>query len=600
MVDGPRGTRRRIRRSVVLAALLILGVITAASPPASAHAEYVKSTPESFAIWSYAPPSVTVTVSEAVQPGSQALVVTNPSGLPVDIGPTVLSPTDPTTFSVKLAGVTPAVYTVVWSVISADDGHFTTGYFYFMVRYANGTLSGAFPLGPPPGFGTSPSAQPIPPGEIIFRATLFVSFAIILGGILFTEIVWRPSRDVLDDGSAAAAGKGLRAILKLGRIAGIIFLASILGLWVQALAGVKIGGPGDLVGSSFLLSLAIRVPLALGMIGLFHYALGHSQPDPWSKEVRTDLLYALVFAFVALGAESATSHSASSAPAWWPAGPLVDAMHLYGASLWVGGLVVLAWSWPSVRKLGSPAFTWSVLGAFSRTAVLAVALLVLGGILLAIMLVGSLYALFEMPYGWTVLVKASLLLPMVLIGASNRLHIRRHRKKAAGGSKPGVVHRRVRAEVVLGVAILIATAFLTSMNPPVTPGTTPYLSENAATQGLFALFQSFPYPKAPGSYLFTILMWVEANGSPYVNMGNATATLTFLRLGGGVNETVTMLGPHGPNHWYIQSDAMSQPGTYNILATFTRPDGFRPLFPFQATVYTPLYLPFDASPGPLG
>ena len=600
MVDRPRRTRGRIPRSVILAALLVLGVIAVSAAPASAHAEFVKSTPAPYGLWSYAPTSVTLTLSEDIQPGSQALVVTNEKQIPVDVPPTVLSPTDPRTISVTLQGVTPGVYTVVWSVISADDGHFTTGYFYFMVRYANGTLSGAFPLGPPPGFGTSPSAQPIPPGEIIFRATLFVSFAIILGGILFLEIVWRPSRELLEDGSEESAGKGLRVILKLGLLAGLIFLGSILGLWAQALVGVKISGPGDLVSSPFLASLAVRVPLAVGMIGLFHYALGHSHPDPWSKEVRTDLLYALVFAFVALGAESATSHSASSAPAWWPAGPLVDAMHLYGASLWVGGLIVLAWSWPSVRKLASPAFTWSVLGAFSRTAVLALALLVLGGILLAIMLVGSLYALFEMPYGWTVLVKASLLVPMVLLGASNRLHIRRHRRKPRTESTPEVAHRRVRAEVVLGVAILVATAFLTTMNPPVTPGTTPYLSENASTQGLFALFQSFPYPKEPGSYLFTVLMWVEANGSPYVNMGNAIATLTFLRLGGGVNETATLLGPHGPNHWYIQSDAMSQPGTYTILATFTRPDGFQAVFPFQATVYTPLYVPFDASPGPPG
>ena len=594
---GTAGGLRPTGRILGLVALSLV-LLAALAPPVAAHAEYVSSSPAPYDIWSYSPKVVTITVSEAVAPGSPSIVVTDMQGVLVDSGAANLSASDPTTFSVHLSGMHPSIYTVVWTAISADDGHFTTGYFYFAVENPDGSLPGGFPTSPPPGFGASAAAQPIPPQEVALRAALFVGFAVSFGGLLFVLLIWRPSLLAVDGAERTAASGGLIAVLQLARLGALAFLAALLGLWAYALAGVAISAPGDLISSSFLLSLAARVPLAVGMIALLTFALVRVRRDAASPEVRTDLFLALLLGFGALAAESATSHSAGIAD-WWPVGPVADAMHLYAACLWVGGLTAIVRTRAWLRRSETPTLTWSVLRLFSLNAFAAVVLLVLGGVLLEVILVGSLYALLTMPYGWTVLAKSSLLVPMVLLGWWNR------RRVHAADDAPARervrrerIVRAVTAEMSLGIAVLVATALLTSMYPPATPPQTQYLSESATTAGLFALFQIFPYPSAPGPYLATVQMWLAANGSPYVGMDNVTATLTFVRRGGGVNVTETMLGPHGPNHWYVQTDAMSQAGTYDIGAVFMQPDGGRVTFAFTSTVYTPFYVPFAAAGPP--
>ena len=575
-------------------ALLLVAALTVAAP-ASAHAEFVRSTPAPYDMWSYAPSEVIVTVSEAVQPGSQSIVVTNAQGLPVDVGPTVLSPSDPTTFSVKIAGVTPSVYTVIWSVISSDDGHYTTDYFFFMVRYENGTVPGAFPTSPPPGFGASSSGQPLPPMEVALRSVLFVGFAVVFGGLVFLLLVWLPSLERAEEGGQGLRRDGLRALLRLPFLGAVAYSASLAALWANALIGTAVTGPADLLSSPFLISVAARIPLAVGMLVLLAFARKRVELGGTVRAIREDLLWALGFALVAMGMESLVSHSAYLAD-WWPVGPIADAMHLYAAAIWIGGLVALVRVRAWLREPAVASFASGVLRAFSRNATAAVALLIFGGILLEIMLVGSLYALLTMPYGWTVLAKSLLLVPMLVLALANH---RRVAKLEAGAGEDRerirTITRAVSAEMTLGVVVLVAAALLTSMYPPVTPPQSQYLSQNAVSEGFFALFQVFPYPRAPQSYIFTIELWLTANGSPYVGLDNTTATMTFVRQGGGVNATLPLLGPHGPNHWYVQADVLSQPGTYDVEVRFVRLDGSGLSFPFQVTVYTPFYVPFDVA-----
>lgn len=576
---------------VLLSALLVLALV----PPASAHAEYVNSSPAPYQIWTFLPTVVYVTVSEAVQPGSQALVVTNARGVPVDIGPTNLS-ADQETLSVHLENAGPSVYTVIWSVISSDDGHFTTGYFYFMVQAANGTLPGAFPTSPPPGFGATPGSQPIPPLEVLLRGLLFVGFAILFGGLAFLLLVWSPSLSHLDADARRDAHRGTRAVLRIARLGGLVFLAGLVGLWADALVGTSLQGLGSLVGSPFLVSIVARIPLAVGMLVMVTYAILRPDDDAGAAMADRDVLWALGMAFVAMGAEALTSHSADY-PAWLPLGPLADAMHLYGAALWVGGLLALIAVRSWVRRPETPAFSATVLTTFSRQAAVAVGLLVLGGVVLEVILVGSLYALLTQPYGWTVLAKSLLLVPMLVLAWANHRRVPRiARGEDAERRKAHRVVRGVQGELLLGVTILVAAALLTAMYPPTEPPQSPYLSESATRDGFFALFQVFPVPAAPGPYLFTIQMWLAANGSPYIGMYNATATLAIQRMGGGALTSQTMLGPHGPNHWYVNSSAMDQPGTYAADITFTRPGEADVSFSFQVTVYTPFYVPFLVTP----
>ena len=586
---------RMVRRSGAVATLMGLLLLMTIVAPVAAHAEYVTSSPQPYDIWNSPPTEVTITVSEAVQRGSQSIIVTDAHGRLVSDGPIVLSPTDPATFHVALTKISGGVYTVIWSVISADDGHFTTGYFYFMVRNPDGTAAGTFPGSPPPGFGQGPSTPPLPPDQVVLRALLFITYAVAFGAVVFLLFILRPASRDLPEEEVAASRAGYRAIHRLARLASIAFLAAVVASWADAVLGTSISGIADLVSSPYRLSLALRVPLAAGMVVLLWKPPFPEDRGRVDAQDPRPLVIAGLLAVAALLAEAATSHGALL-PDWGPVGDIADAMHLYGVSIWVGGLVALLVSWPSIRPRGSPLFGRAVLGAFSRTALLALALVVLGGIILAVLLVGSLYALLILPYGWIVLLKSALLAPMVWLGFRNRGRVRPQVRPEEGPVTPGKKFvREVRAEAVLGATILVAAAFLTLMSPPTTPGTSQQLTETATAQGYFAMLQVYPYPSAPGSYLYSMLMWDAANGSPYVNLGSANASLTFMRDGGPAT-VAYLLGPHGANHWYVQSDAASQPGNWRIVASFVRPDGSRLDFTFTMQTYTAWSLPFLLPP----
>ena len=210
---GANAMDRRFGRAAAFAILALLLGLAVAAPPASAHADFLTSTPDPYAIWNTIPTAVSVTVSEAVQPGSATLLVTNLTGVRVDAGPAVISPTDPTTFSVRLlSGIGPSVYTVAWAVVSADDGHFSAGTFYFMVAYKDGTLPGQFPR-----TGALDLQQPLSPVEVALEAANFVGFSIAFGGSLLVALLWSPLQTSLEPAERARPQEGFRALLGFAR-----------------------------------------------------------------------------------------------------------------------------------------------------------------------------------------------------------------------------------------------------------------------------------------------------------------------------------------------------------------------------------------------
>jgi copper transport protein len=96
---------------------------------------------------------------------------------------------------------------------------------------------------------------------------------------------------------------------------------------------------------------------------------------------------------------------------------------------------------------------------------------VLSGIVQAVALVGSVWALFETAYGRLVLVKVALLLALLAVGAYNqRRSMPRLRRLAAGGGEPGraatFLRRAVAFEVALLLIVLGATSVLVATEPP--------------------------------------------------------------------------------------------------------------------------------------
>src|SRR5207249_6387703 len=81
---------------------------------------------------------------------------------------------------------------------------------------------------------------------------------------------------------------------------------------------------------------------------------------------------------------------------------------------------------------------------FSRMAAYCVGLVLLGGLVLALLLVGSVDALFRFGYGWVVLAKVALFAPMVAFGAYNRYRLV---PRGSESSEPAAAFRQLTRNV---------------------------------------------------------------------------------------------------------------------------------------------------------
>ncbi len=574
------GSQRPVAAAIVLLCLVAPMILVAVAPPVSGHADFLTSSPPPYAMWNVVPTTVSVTVSEAVQPGSPTIVITNLTGARVDSGPTEISATDPDTIFVHLmSGLGPSVYTVTWAVVSADDGHFTAGTFYFMITYKDGTLPGQFPQ-----TGPLVLTQPVAPLDIGLEAAGFVGFAAAFGGILLVALLWAPLGASVEPTERQRPAQGFRAVLGFSRLGAAVFTAAAAGLWIENLVRLPPSDVAGLVASTFLLAHALEVVVGVVLITLATRILARVRGEVTFQELPWEFLPLIFAGFLAILLEVAASHAASGS-SWWPLGPVADAVHLYGAALWVGGLLAILRARPWLRPPTPAAFSRDLLAAFSRFAFLGALLVVSAGAVLALVLVGTASGLLGTAYGWIVLAKGALLVPIVALGAWNRRTL--HREAAGEKPEPAAIERltrNVRVEAILGAVVLILAGFLVTVNPAAAPQpVNPAFLLEATNGGLHGIFEVNPYPSTPGTYFFQLTLYYPGNGTPFLGGGNGS--LAFVLVGGNATGvTVPLQGPHD-NHYFVESGVLSAPGTWEARATVDGPSGTAVVLSYTITLH---------------
>jgi copper transport protein len=541
----------------------VLFLVTAGT--VAGHSQYLASAPAANAILADPPSDVSITLSEAVQPGTAAIRVTDANGSRVGMGPTNVSGTDARIISIGLEAIGPGVFTVAWSATSAVDGHFSSGSFSFAVLNPDGTLPGPLPT-----TGPDSTSVTISPVEVAARFATFLGLAIAVGGLLFVLRAWLPPGGTSPDALHVA---GLRSLLAWAQFGAITFAAGSAGLW--ALTGATAGDPFAFGGSPFLASVAARSGLGAALTVLL--TLVRVRP------ARPGVLACAGLAVAGLAVGSLGTHSAAVAP---PLGSIADAVHLVGVAAWVGGLLAILWVRSRLRDPAASAWAPRVIQAFSRMASYAVGLVLIGGGVLAVLLVGSVERLVETPYGWLVLAKVSLFAPMVALGGVNRY---RHVPKVAGQDDTEAVHavvRNVRWEVLLGALVLAVASVLTVLSPAVaSPGTSQSFAASATEDGLRVDFEVVPYPRVPGVYTVNVYLYDGATGNPYTIARNGTLTFRLLTSTDPA-QVVPLDGPHG-NHLFAETPAMSRAGTWKIDARIARATGFDVIVSFYVALQEP-------------
>lgn len=379
---------------------------------ALAHAALLETSPEDGVALPAAPDTVRLRFDEPV--GLIALGLVGPQGA------VALAQTrgDGDLLTARLPpGLPRGTYLLSWRVTSVDS-HPVAGTIAFgigaapMAGHAGGAMPQAFWLLPSMGLRT------------LFLATLLVA----AGGALFRLVTEPP----------AAIRAGLAWLAWAG--------VGLAGLQIGVRGALLADAPDLMASAPWTLGAGTTLALSLGVsaAGLAGCALSARAPPGWG----------VAAALLALAGLPLSGHAGTADPRWLTAPALL--LHALGAALWLGAF------WPLLGVLRGGGAV-SALRRFSAMAVPAVAVLLLSGLTLAVVQVGSMAMLSDSAYGRWLQMKATLVSVLLALAAWNKLVAT---PALEAGGPPHVLRRSIAIEAALGLAVLAVTAVLGLTPPP--------------------------------------------------------------------------------------------------------------------------------------
>lgn len=459
-----------------------------------AHAVLLNTVPADGAVLETAPTELRLTFNEPVRPIFLRLIDSD--------GHQWLLPDAVQTQNNTIIATVPLLpdgaYIVSWRAVSVD-GHPVGGAFTFRIGAAQAaaTLHRAAPT--EAGWLTA---------SAIFRFLVYGLTVLAAGGALFIATVLHGrtvppavSRYVL----LCAAGAAAALILSVGIEGGLL----LLGPWTTIF---------DPKAWRLAAASTTGVSVAVSLVGLALLAGGL-----WRRKA----VYSgpvLVGAIIAIAGFGLTGHAATAEPRWATTPAVV--VHALAAAFWVGSLWPLAWFLRHRKTLANMA----IIQRFSRRAVVAVALLVLAGVILAIVQVADIATLWQTIYGRVLLAKLVAVLGLLGLAGLNkwRLTPALERNNPPAGTQ---LRRSIYAEIALAVSVLAATAALGTVPPPRA------LAAQDHVAGYSVSVTSPPYtaqitvtPARPGVNTITVRLTREGGNKPVKPM-HATVALSLPALG---------------------------------------------------------------------
>ncbi len=407
-------------RRIIWPVLAFLIVLIGLQSPALAHAVLIKSTPIAGSTVQEPPREVVLTFSENVKPVTSKIKVIGPDGKQADTGKITSNGPDVT---IKLKeNPAKGTYLVSYRVISADS-HPVPGGFTFSYGQPSATPTEALPT----------QSENTPPANAM-KVAKFLSYlgvVLLVGATVVLAFLW-PAR--LDR-------RGPRRVVWLGF--GLTALATVLSIAIQVpYSGQSLN---DVLASQFGVAMLVRLAtLAVGLIMV--------RPLLKGGGTAADRTLVLI-----LGAIAAVTWPLAGHPAATPVPPISivsDALHLGAVSLWLGGLLMLAFF---LLRRADDRELEAILPVWSRWAGLAVSVVLLAGVVSALIQISTLTALVQTTYGRYVLVKVGLV-GLILVSAA----LARRGVQRAQGRR---IRKFVAVELSIAAVVLGVTAILTQTTP---------------------------------------------------------------------------------------------------------------------------------------
>jgi len=231
-------------RHLALAVLLALGLAVGGSSVAWAHALLLRSTPPENVILKSSPPLVHLWFSEDLNGSASRIVVWDRYRHVENVGNATLVPGQPRQMEVRLKPLPPGSYLVLWTSVSAQDGHILHGYFSFSVKVR----------GPGPslaGVSSNAGSQTFPDSSglasLLAHWIELIALVLWVGSVGFAALVL-PVAAAMFGPSVRAAERARQRVVVRAAIA-VLILASCAELLLQAYSlgngdwGTALSGP---------------------------------------------------------------------------------------------------------------------------------------------------------------------------------------------------------------------------------------------------------------------------------------------------------------------------------------------------------------------
>jgi methionine-rich copper-binding protein CopC/putative copper export protein len=455
-------------RILAIAATLLAVILTPAL--LFAHAHIVRSTPAADATLDAAPQALQLWFSERPELEFTSLQLLDSAGVPMALGPVTALPGNTSGVSAAISGaLANGKYSVVWHT-AADDGHATSGRFFFVLTATQTPpTAGAAPLvTPPPGaqieIHRSVKANPVvdPSANVSMstgvRWTELVALLTLVGAVIFRLFILH---DAALPAAITAESADRTRRLALGALL-LFFFATFTRVvaesnLIPAVVNGRVAAVLTVVretnwGHAWVIGLIGALLILAGLVA------GRGALVGW-------IIAGVGVAAIATS-EALTGHAGASQQRLALA-VAVDVAHLLGAGGWIGGLTVLMFAGvPALRGLSDdegPKAGSSLIRAYHHATVDSVTVVVITALFAAWMRLGTISALWTSTYGRILMIKIALVLMLLGFGW---FHWRMAVTPEWDADTKFRFQRSAMIELLVGAIVVAVTAVLISTSLP--------------------------------------------------------------------------------------------------------------------------------------
>ncbi|HCI86957.1 MAG TPA: hypothetical protein DHV68_08945 [Dehalococcoidia bacterium] len=559
-----------------------------------AHANHINSVPAPNSELDESPDRVIIWFSEPIEESFSVITVLNSAAERVDLDDSARDSSEPTAMSVGLPPLENGTYTVVWKNLSAVDGHKVIGSYVFSV-------------GEPISAGAQIDSAEQPLLQTVsdpwLRWLIFVAAAIVMGGLIFEIVVSVPvvfgesSRESWQSAATTASERWS----KLSLIALGVMIVVMVGQLLQQTAVIS-GDSAFTPDFEILRTVAFdsswgrmwiyRMIAVVAVVALLFLARRTAfetteRDDEYEQSLVGDSFIAqlsALFGLVFLGLISVSSHNAASPSEVKTLATATDFIHLVSSMVWLGGVIYLAISVPILLRNLTSVDLSELLNAsvsrFTLIAVMSAGTLVVTGIFSSYMQVTA-PAATATPYGWFLVGKILLIIPLFGLAAANGFRI----AKRFGSGGEQTFRKSLLFETGLVVAVFVAVGWLASLEPARqyagrmgigVDGHVSYRDSADAT-----VFDIEIEPAEVGKNDIRVQI-ARTNDDPIDNAVDVRVRLKFVD--DDLGEPFVSLRDKGNGLWELKDAQLNIAGEYQAEVVVQRPDAFdsRTAFRFDA------------------